>query len=208
MNGFLPPGQPSPRGVRSQASQSRFARCVASLSSRSPRHCRAHKTCVACHQDQDQWLPFLQSTRCLFHAAPTLINALPPQQRRSLPSHLVLIGLTTPDLGYRRTEIGRVGNRRGDRRIEGVAVVRRLSPKCRCLSLVQSSVSVPAPRTGRADFPHPALISEIHTFAFDKSSRRVGRVMRPSFSYRYSSGYWTRSTPEESSDGSGISSRS
>jgi transposase len=52
-----------------------------------------------------------------------------------------------------RTEIGRVGNRRGDRRIEGVAVVRRLSPQCRCLSLVQSSVSCSRSSNRTCSFP-------------------------------------------------------
>jgi len=54
--------------------------------------------------------------------------------------------------------IGRVEDRRGDHRPRGVAVARRLSPSAGASILTVVPFPVPARRTGRADFPHPALI--------------------------------------------------
>ena len=54
--------------------------------------------------------------------------------------------------------LGRVEDRRGDFRPRGVAVFRRLSSSAGASILTMAPFPVPARRTGRADFPHPALI--------------------------------------------------
>jgi transposase len=73
-----------------------------------------------------------------------------------------------------RLEIGRVGNRRGDRRNEGVAVAGGFHHSAGASFSSVVPFPVPAPRTGRAGFPHPALISEFPAFAFDWSTRLRG----------------------------------
>jgi transposase len=81
-----------------------------------------------------------------------------------------------------RLDIGRVGSRRGDRRKEGVAVSGGFhrNPSASFSSVVP--FPAPARRTGRAGFPHPALISDFLAFAFDRSARLPASSMRPSFS--------------------------
>lgn len=77
-------------------------------------------------------------------------------------------------------QIGRVGSRRGDQRRRGVAGGFHRKPG----ASFSSTVPFPAParRTGRAAFPHPALISDFLAFAFDRSARLPASSMRPSFS--------------------------
>ena len=82
-----------------------------------------------------------------------------------------------------RIEIDRVENRRGDcRRRELLlpAVFHRNSAGASVSALVP--FPVPAPRTGRVDFPHPAPIPDFSAFAFDRSTRLSGSLKRPSFS--------------------------
>jgi len=81
-----------------------------------------------------------------------------------------------------RLEIGRVEDRRGGRRQEGVAVSGGFHQSTGASFSSVAPFPVPAPRTGRADFPHPALISEFPAFAFDWSSRLRGSLYRPSLS--------------------------
>jgi transposase len=73
-----------------------------------------------------------------------------------------------------RVEIGRVENRRGDGRREGVAVSGGFHHNAGASFSSMVPFPVPAPRTGRAAFPHPALIAELSAFAFDWSSGRRG----------------------------------
>jgi hypothetical protein len=77
-------------------------------------------------------------------------------------------------------QIGRVGSRRGDRRRELAAKGFQRKPG----ASFSSAVPFPAParRTGRAAFPHPALISDFLAFAFNRSTRLPASPMRPSFS--------------------------
>lgn len=81
--------------------------------------------------------------------------------------------------GNGMAEIGRVGSRRGDRRREGFARGFQRKPG----ASFSSTVPFPAParRTGRAAFPHPALISDFLAFAFNRSTRLPASSMRPSF---------------------------
>jgi len=81
-----------------------------------------------------------------------------------------------------RLEIGRVENRRGGRRQEGVAVSGGFHHSAGASFSSVAPFPVPAPRTGRAGFPHPALISDFPAFAFDWSARLRGSRYRPSFS--------------------------
>jgi len=81
-----------------------------------------------------------------------------------------------------KVEIGRVRNRRGDCRKEGVAVAGGFHHNAGASFSALVPFPVPAPRTGRAGFPHPALISEFPAFAFDWSARLCGSRYRPSVS--------------------------